>query len=289
MAGGGLRDYPVESGRGLQVIRAKSPADPPVRAVAAGEGIRILLVDEDGPWRAELCAYFQAEGFQVLLGSHPEEAEALLQASPADLVVLRTPGAGGLNLCRRLSAGDGAPVILVSDRAQEIDRIVGLEVGADDFIGPACSHRELLARIRAVLRRQARRGPTATNASAAGPDRAPIRFAGWTLSPWKLEVQSPDGQRSLLTASDFKLLSALLEHPREAITRERLAHLLGLLDPKQRSLHTGVCRLRRKLGCTPAGEPLIRTVHGIGYMLNCPVEGDESALAGVSPGRKAAG
>lgn len=262
------------------MTRAASPADPPVRAVPAGQGVRILLVDRSGPWRSELSAYLQDEGFQVLLASHPDEAEALLQASPADLVVLQTlsAGGGGLSLCRRLSAQDGAPVILVSDRAQEIDRIVGLEVGADDFVSQACSHRELLARIRAVLRRHGRRGGPAPNAMAGSSDRAPVRFAGWTLSPWKLEVQSPDGRRSLLTVSDFKLLSALLEHPGETITRERLGRLLGLLDPKLRSLDTGVSRLRRKLGSTSAGEPLIRTVHGFGYMLNCPVErGEPSA------------
>lgn len=274
------------------MTKTNSSVDAPVRTVAAGEGVRIVVVDRNGPWRLELSAYLEGEGFQVALASHAAEAETLLQASPADLIVLqaRNPG-GGLNLCRRLSAQDGAPVILVSDGAEEIERIVGLEVGADDFVSQACSHRELLARIRAVLRRQARRGPAASSASAAPSDRAPVRFAGWTLSPGRLEVRSPDGGRLLLTVSDFKLLSALLDHPGEAITRERLGHLVGLLDPKLRSLDVGVSRLRRKLGFTSAGEPVIKTVRGVGYMLSCAVEreGGRAAPADSWAGRQAAG
>lgn len=267
-----------------------NPVDRPVRAVAAGEGVRVLLVDRDGLWRAGLSAYLQAEGFRVLLAAHPDEAETLLGASPADLVIIGafSTGGRGLDLCRRLSAKDGAPVILVSDRAQELDRIIGLEVGADDFVG-ACSHRELLARIRAVLRRQARRRPPMSAPPAAGPDQAPVRFAGWTLSPWNLEVRSPHGQRSFLTVSDFKLLSVLLERPQETVPRERLGRLLGLLDPKLRSLDTGVSRLRRKLGATPTGEPVIRTVHGLGYMLDCPVERDAVGLDAADAGRQAVG
>jgi two-component system OmpR family response regulator len=193
-----------------------------------------------------------------------------------DLVLLQAARAGsaGLNLCRRLAAQDGPAVILVSDGAQEIDRIVGLEVGADDFISQPCSQRELLARVRAVLRRRSRGG-----AAAAGADAAPVRFAGWTLWPGKLEVQSPGGARSLLTASDFRLLCLLLERPRQPITREQLAQLLGGAAPNLRSLDTSVSRLRRKLGSSSTGEPLIRTLHGVGYMLNCAVERGAADLA----------
>ena len=272
----------------LELNRA---ANPPVRPVTAGAGVHILLVGEDRPWRTELSAYLEDEGFRVLLASGPDEAETVLPRSPSDLVILQTRSCGaGLSLCRRLSAQDGAPVILVSDRARDIDRIVGLEVGADDFVSPDCSHRELLARIRAVLRRRARPAPTALGAPPAAPDRAPVRFAGWALSPWRLEVEAPDGHRSLLSPSEFKLLSALLEYPGETITRQQMALLLELPDANPRSLDTAVCRLRRKLGYTPAGEPVIRTVHGVGYMLNGFIEPEEpSSTAMVVPrGRQTA-
>ena len=274
---------------------AQRRVDPPVHCVATGAGVRILLVDQEGPWRARLSDYLEDEGYQCVLAGHVEEAEALLKRSPADLIVLQARHGGSeLGLCRRLSAQDGAPVILVSDRAQEVDRIVGLEVGADDFITGACSLRELLARIRAVLRRQVRRAHPAREAPsleapADGSDEAALRFAGWTLSPWKLEVRSSSGERSVLTVSDFRLLSALLEQPQTTITRERMARRLGLLHSNLRSLDTAVCRLRRKLGTTSAGEPLIRTVHGLGYMLNCPVERETGAVSKAWRGGSAAG
>lgn len=252
-----------------------SSVDMAIRAVPAGEGVRLLLTGQDGDWRAELSAYLKDHGFQVSLASDADEAAAQLEEAPADLVVLQTlrGGEAGLNLCRRLSAQDGARVILVSDRAQEIDRIVGLEVGADDFVSPSCSQRELLARIRAVLRRGARGGCAAPAERAMSVHPAAISFAGWTLRPWKLEVQSPRGECSVLTPGDLKLLLVFLDHPEQAITRERLSELLGLFGPNLRSLDTSVSRLRRKLGFTPAGEPLIRTIHGVGYMLNCTVDG----------------
>jgi two-component system OmpR family response regulator len=236
-------------------------------------------VSREDAWRAELSAYLEEHGFQVALAADPEEAAARMEEAAADLVVLQTSRSGeaGLGLCRRLSAQDGARVILVSDRAQEIDRIVGLEVGADDFVSPSCSHRELLARIRAVLRRGARSGPPAPAEAPIGVHPAPIRFAGWTLRPWKLEAQSPRGVRSVLTPGDLKLLLVFLEHPEQAITRERLSELLGLFGPNLRSLDTSISRLRRKLGFTPSGEPLIRTLHGVGYMLNCAVDGVSAA------------
>jgi DNA-binding response OmpR family regulator len=283
-----LRDNPVRFDRGVQVLQAHSSAEPFIRPVAMGEEVRILLVDRAGPWRAELSAYLQEEGFEVLLASRAAEAEAFLFSSPADLVLLQTRScSGGLALCRRLCAEGGAPVMLVSEHAGEVDRIIGLEVGADDFVSPACSHRELLARMRAVLRRQARREAPVRRLSGS-PERAPIRFAGWALSPWKLEIQSPNGERSLLSPSDFKLLSVLLDHPMETITRPRMADLLAGPDANPRSLDTAVCRLRRKLGSTPAGEPVIRTVHGVGYMLTCPVDRGEGV--GAAPAhRQAAG
>jgi two-component system OmpR family response regulator len=246
-----------------------------IRAVPAGEGVRLLLVGQEGDWRAELSAYMKDHGFEVSLAADTDEAGARLDEAPADLVVLQMlrGGEAGLDFCRRLSAQDGARVILVSDRAQEIDRIVGLEVGADDFVSPSCSQRELLARIRAVLRRGARCGSAAAPEPTMSVRPAPVRFAGWTLRPWKLQVQSPRGECSVLTPGDLKLLLVFLEHPEQAITRERLSELLGLFGPNLRSLDTSVSRLRRKLGFSPAGEPLIRTIHGVGYMLNCTVDG----------------
>ena len=243
-----------------------------LRARAAG----VLLVGHDGQWRAGLAGYLGGHGLQPRTAADAREAAARLGG--VDLVVLEAEG--GLDLCRRLSAEDGPPVILVSDRAEDVDRSVGLEVGADDFIAKSCSQRELLARIRAVLRRRGR-GQGAPPEPAAPPaaEPAPVRFAGWTLWPWKLEVESPKGERSVLTASDFKLLSILLEHPGEAVTRERLS---GLLPPaaRLRSLDTSISRLRRKLGRAPSGEPLIRTLHGVGYMLNCTVHRGAAASVG---------
>jgi two-component system, OmpR family, response regulator len=237
---------------------------------------RILIVDDDAAWRDGFAGYLREHGFEVFLAGDVRQAERLLQSRAIDVVLLEAllPGEGGFGLCQRLAARREPPVVLISDRAEDVDRIIGLEVGAEDFTAKACSRRELLARIRAVLRRR-HPAPTAEAAAAsAAIEPEVVRFAGWALRPSRREVESPAGQRSVLTPGDFKLLSALLDHPGEVLSREQLASLSGVLRPvaNLRSIDTSVRRLRMKLGCTPEGAPVIRTLYGVGYMLDCRVE-----------------
>ena len=194
-----------------------------------------------------------------------------LENGRIDLVVLdlMLPGEDGLALCRRLRARSSIPVIMLTAMGEDIDRIVGLEVGADDYLPKPFNPRELLARIKAVLRR-AERG---LGGSPNVPDLV-YRFSGWTLDIASRQLLSPDNAEVALTTGEFELLRALVEHPQRVLSREQLLDLTRGVDaaPFDRSIDVQVSRIRRKIESDPDKPALIKTVRSVGYTFAVAVE-----------------
>jgi DNA-binding response OmpR family regulator len=193
-----------------------------------------------------------------------------LQNGPADLIVLdiMLPGTNGIDLCRQIRRENDIPIIFISARGSEEDRVLGLELGADDFLPKPFGTRELVARVRAVLRRRS------GNGTEREKGRNEARFNGWSLSYARRELRSPEGALVDLTGAEFDLLSTFVGQPQRVIGRERLIELsrTRLADSSDRSIDVLVSRLRRKLSDQANGGALIRTVRGAGYMFSAKVE-----------------
>jgi two-component system OmpR family response regulator len=247
-----------------------SPADlPPM----SGEGRHVLVVEDDEELRKLLLSLLRRGGFRASGARDGVEMRRLLGSAPVDLVLLDVmlPGRSGFELCRDLRAEGRVPIILLTALGEASDRVVGLELGADDFVVKPADPAELIARIRAVVRRVS--GP---GGAAEGKEREVARFAGWSLDTRRRELLRPDGVAVELTSGEYDLLLAFVERPQRILTRDQLLDLArnrpyGGLD---RSMDVQVSRLRAKLGSRPHedGEPgLIKTVRGVGYMLSAPV------------------
>ncbi|HEX8415409.1 MAG TPA: response regulator transcription factor [Sphingomicrobium sp.] len=228
----------------------------------------ILLVEDDPALRTLLTRSLQENGFLVRPASTGAEMWVGFDKGDVDLVLLdiMLPGTNGIDLCRMLRQRSNVPIIFVSAKGSETDRVVGLELGADDYIAKPFGTRELLARVRAVLRRPP------LEAEGGVRDKGELQFDGWTADLPRRELRSPTGAIVGLTGAEFDLLVALLDQSQRVIARERLIELsrTRLGDSSDRSIDVLVSRLRRKL--TSAGhEAPIVTVRGVGYMLNAPV------------------
>jgi DNA-binding response OmpR family regulator len=230
----------------------------------------ILLVEDDGPLRTLLSRNLKEHGFIVSTVATSAEMWAMWQNEQYDLVVLdiMLPGTNGFEVLRRLRRNYDTPVIFVSARGGEDDRIIGLELGADDFLPKPFNTRELIARIGAVLRR---RSGDLVNTPDSGSQE--ITFDGWTLIRSRRELRSPTGALVDLTSAEFDLLNTFVSQPQRVIGRERLIELSRsrLADSSDRSIDVLVSRLRRKLGGAGA-QPPIRTIRGVGYMLAAEVQ-----------------
>ena len=229
----------------------------------------ILVVEDDPALRTLTARTLQENGYSVRpAAAAPEMWQALADAS-FDLVLLDVmlPGTSGLDLCRSLRRESPVPIIFMSARGTEMDRVVGLEMGADDYIPKPFGSRELVARVRAVLRR------SNGERDLAEREKGILRFNGWTVNLPRRELTSPTGATVDLTGAEFDLLTALLDHPGRVIARERLIELsrTRMGDSSDRSVDVLVSRLRRKLS-DAGGQAPITTVRGIGYMLNTAVE-----------------
>jgi two-component system phosphate regulon response regulator OmpR len=224
---------------------------------------RVLVVDDDAGLRDLLSEYLVKQGFLVETARDGREMDERMAASAPDIVVmdLMLPGEDGLSLTRRIKAQRNLPVIMLSARGEDIDRIVGLEVGADDYLAKPFNPRELLARIRAVLRR----GGGETGAAQAKDEN--VHFGPFSLD---LAAQrlSRDGADIPLTQAEFTLLKVFVEHPNRALSRDQIMDWLKGFerDPFDRSIDVRVTRLRRKLEDDPANPFYIRTVWGQGYL-----------------------
>lgn len=243
----------------VHVEKMRSESTPPAR---------ILIVDDDPGIREVITDFLMRHGFDAdAVGDGPAMARALAARRP-DLIVLDVmlPGEDGLSLCRKLAAAHGPPVIILSAMGDETDRIVGLELGADDYLPKPCNPRELLARIKAVLRRRE---------DGASPNKvaAVLEFAGWRLDLLARELTAADGNVVPLSSGEFALLRALVERPQRILTRDQLLELARgpESDAYDRAIDVQISRLRRKLGDGDAGADLIRTVRNEGYIFNTVV------------------
>ena len=229
----------------------------------------ILIVDDDRELRQLLTAFLSRHGFRVDAAADGRAMAKLLEAGRFDLIVLdlMLPGEDGLALCRRLRVESTLPVIMLTALADETDRIVGLEMGADDYVVKPFNPRELLARIKAVLRR------TATVPGSPRKDGMTLVFEGWRLDLARRELHSPEGVLMPLTGGEFDLLTAFVEHPQRVLSRD---HLLDLTRGRtagayDRSIDVQLSRLRRKIESDPNDPTLIKTVRGGGYLFAPPV------------------
>ena len=228
-------------------------------------GPHILVVDDDGEIRDLLARFLRKHGYRIETAGDGGEMFRALGAGRFDLIVLdlMLPGEDGLSLCRRVRAASNLPIIMLTAVGEDTDRIVGLEVGADDYLGKPFNPRELLARIRAVLRRatDARPPPEARLSKC-------LEFQGWSLDAARRCLHAPDGAPVGLTAGEFALLLAFLEHPGRVLTRDQLLDLTRGREagPYDRSIDIQVSRLRRKIEADPKRPALIKTVRSGGYV-----------------------
>ena len=231
---------------------------------------RLLLVDDEASLREPLADYLSRQGFLVEQASDAAKARAALLVTTPDLVLLdiMMPGEDGISLCRHLTESKDLPVIFLTARGEATDRIVGLEIGADDYVVKPFEPRELVARIRSVLRRAARAG------GAAPDSEALYAFEGWLLDPLKRRLTDPEGTVVPISSAEFRLLSAFLDHPRQVLDRDRLLDMVQGREAHlfDRAVDNQVSRLRRKMETDSRDPRLIQTVWGGGYRLACDVE-----------------
>ena len=229
----------------------------------------ILVVDDDREIRRLVSRFLTENGFRTTEAKDVREAETALGAGKFELVVLdlMMPGEDGLSFARRLRAQDRIPIVMLTARGEETDRIVGLEIGADDYLPKPFNPRELLARVRAVLRRAGERQEPDVKARI-------FQFAGWTLDAARRELRRPDSALVPTTDAEIDLLIAFVERPQRTLSREQL---LDLAHGRQaqlfdRSIDVAVMRLRRKIEPDPAKPEIIRTVRNGGYLFAADVE-----------------
>ena len=231
----------------------------------------VLIVDDDREIRDLLSRFLSANACRVSVARDEREMRKVLAEAAIDVIVLDVmmPGKDGFTACRELRATSNVPIIMLTAASEETDRIVGLELGADDYMQKPFNPRELLARMRALLRRAASslRRPEEHNGKS-------MQFSGWTLDVGRRQLLSPEGTMVTLSTGEFDLLLAFLEHPQRILTRDQLLDLARGRSPVpfDRSIDVQVSRLRRKIEADPRSPKIIATVRGDGYLLASPVD-----------------
>jgi two-component system OmpR family response regulator len=225
----------------------------------------VLLVDDDLDLGKEISNYLEAQGFQVSIARHASEMDLILEAGQVDIVVLdlMLPGEDGLSICQRLKGPEHPPVLMLSAIGGEVDRIVGLELGADDYLAKPCVPRELLARLKAILRRKRR------SAHSVCPPLLIYGFCDFRLNVLTHELTAPSGVTVLLTKGEFSLLKAFIERPNRVLTRDQLLDAARGDESEvfDRAIDVQLSRLRSKLrGFTE--RDLIKTYRGFGYLFS---------------------
>ncbi len=232
----------------------------------------VLLVDDDAEIRALLSEYLTREGFAVTAVPDGRSMDEALEDTRFDIAVLdlMLPGEDGISLCKRLRAKSILPVIMLTARGEEADRITGLEAGADDYLAKPFNPRELLARLHSVLRR------ARTLPEDVTPEQARrFSFSGWKLDTLTRQLMSPNSVVTPLSGAEYRLLSVLLHHAGEVLSRDQLTEMIrgrGSHMPFDRSIDVQVSRLRQRLGDDGRVPAFIRTVRGEGYVFAVPVE-----------------
>ncbi|GAA0700448.1 response regulator [Marinobacterium maritimum] len=232
--------------------------------------IHILIVEDDLASRSLLVSYFENAGYRVSETDNADHLGERIDQDAVDLVLLdiSLPGKDGLTVTRELRAKSAVGIILVTSKGDEIDRIVGLELGADDYVTKPFNPRELLVRAKNLLWRMFS-AETANGGNSHGSRSATCySFEGWQLDPHKRQLTSPDGHQERLPEGEFKLLQTLVNHPGQVLSRDQLMDAIHDREwtPNDRSVDVLIGRLRRKLGDNPSNPQLILTAHGAGYM-----------------------
>ncbi len=234
------------------------------------EQVKLLLVDDEASLREPLADYLSRQGFAVRQAGDAAKARSVLLEDTPDLVLLdiMMPGEDGISLCRHLVETRGLPVIFLTARGEATDRIVGLEIGADDYVVKPFEPRELVARIRSVLRRASKGGAPDNSTDAH------YEFDGWQLDPLKRRLTDPEGTVVPISTAEFRLLVALLDHPNQVMDRDRLLDMVQGREAHlfDRAVDNQVSRLRRKVEVDSKDPKLIQTVWGGGYMLAAEVK-----------------
>jgi two-component system OmpR family response regulator len=242
-----------------------------METLGTGDAAHLLVVDDDREIRDLLKRFLARHGYRVTVARDGHEMRKAVADWSIDLIVLdlMLPGDDGLTLCRELRAGSKVPIIMLTAMGEEIDRIVGLEMGADDYLPKPFNPRELLARIRSVLRRaQGVPEPVARQGQSV------LRFAGWALDLARRRLESREGLVIELSGGEFDLLVALAQHPQRVLSRDQLLDLTRgrAAVPFDRSVDIQISRLRHKIESDPKEPELIKTVRGDGYMFTPKVE-----------------
>ncbi len=238
------------------------------KAARIADAPRILVVDDDPGICRLLIRFLSAEGFDMAAVADGDAMWRKLQLWPCDLIVLdlRLPvGEDGLSIARQLREESDVALIMLSGRSDCIDKVVGLELGADDYVTKPFDPRELLARIRSALRRT---GRLRSHHAAHGETGKTIRFSGWTLDVDRRLLTARDGMPVELTSYEFELLAILACRPGRPLSRDQIAELIAHRQrgPDDRSIDVLIGKLRRKLGDDPRAPRLIRTIRGVGYL-----------------------
>ena len=229
---------------------------------------KLLLVDDEATLREPLAEYLSGQGFAVRESDSAAAARSVLEKDQPDLVLLdiMMPGEDGLSLCRHLVESRGLPVILLTAKGEAMDRIIGLEIGADDYVTKPFEPRELVARIRSVLRR-------ADRIPAAPGEEFVYSFEGWQLDPLKRRLTDPEGALVPISTAEFRMLRAFCDHPRQVMDRDRLLDMVQGREAQlfDRAVDNQISRLRRKIEQDSRNPQLIQTVRGGGYRLSADV------------------
>lgn len=235
----------------------------------ASDAARVLVVEDDAEIARMLADLLADHGFAATVAGSGAVMDKILRTARFDLVLLDVmlPGEDGLSICRRLRAQSSTPIIMVTSLGEDIDRILGLEIGADDYVTKPFNSRELIARVKALLRR-------AGYSETAAPAAAALSFNGWRMDPLSRQLLDPDGVEVSLTSAEFDLLLAFCQNPGRILTRAELLVLthVGLAGPVERSIDVHISRVRQKIEPNPREPSLIKTVRMGGYVFAAQVE-----------------
>lgn len=243
-------------------MSSPSPVNPP-----QSRSTHLLIVDDDAEISALVSRYFSAQGFRVSVAGDGSTMRQVLAVETVDLVLLDLglPGEDGFELTRHLHQHWRGPVIIITGRGEAVDRVVGLELGADDYVTKPFDLRELLARIRSVLRRAVK--PAAAEIDSNPEDR-PFRFAGYSFALQSRTLTDPQGNDVPLTTGEYDLLRVFVEQPNRVLSRDTLMTRIHSRDagPFDRAIDVQIGRLRRKIEADPASPALIKAIRGVGYL-----------------------
>lgn len=231
----------------------------------SSQTVVVLLVEDDQDLRREMAGYLESQGYVVRQAANAVEAREHIEAQSVDVAVLdvNLPGEDGLSLCRRLAVDGGPAILMLSALGDPVDRILGLELGADDYVVKPIPPRELLARVKALMRRRG---------TARGAKRSAYAFAGFRLDLAARQLTAPNGMLLLLTRGELSILAALLEHAQSVVSREDLLRIVKGEEPGVvgRGVDLHISRLRRKIEAQTDQE-IIKTYRGVGYVLDAKV------------------